>query len=178
MNTFRLKIAGLAVVIVGLIILVNKFTNSKSEPKPEPKTVYDVWEQDDKRLRAEPEVNKPAETKPGAESLEAKPGTEVPAAPAETKTPVEQPKMQFKELSPEDEVRASQLFEWALAERKMGRLPGVKLGYKNMVDHCREIIGKYPDSVYAFKARRMLGEVPKRYWKQYHITEEEINPKK
>ncbi|MBA7673416.1 hypothetical protein ES703_81613 [subsurface metagenome] len=113
MNTFWLKLAGLAVVIVGLIILVNKFTNSKSEPKPEPKTVYDVWEQDDKRLRAEPEVNKAAETKPGAESLEAKPGTEVPAAPAETKTPVEQPKMQFKELLPEDEARASQLFEWA-----------------------------------------------------------------
>ena len=160
MNTFWLKIAGLAVVVISLIIIVNKFTGSQSESKPEPtKTVYDVWEEDDKRLRAEPT-------------------TKVPTTPEETKSPVEQPKMQFKELSPEDQVRASQLFEWALAERKMGRLPGVKLGYKNMVDHCREIIGKYPDSVYAFKARRMLGEVPKRYWKQYHITEEEINPKK
>lgn len=164
MNTFWLKIAALAVLVVAVIVIVNKFTGSKSESKPEQKTVYDVWEQDDKRLRAEPEVNKPAETESAAEAPEAK-------------AAVEQP-MQFEELLPEDEVRASQLFEMALAERKMGRLPGVKLGYKNMVDHCREIISRWPKSEYAFKARRMLGDIPQRYREQYHITEEEINPNK
>jgi len=168
MNTFWLKVAGLVIVVVALIIIVNKFTGSKSGPKPEQKTVYDVWEHDDKRLRAEPEVNAPAVTEPA---------TEIPKA-AEPNQIVEQPKMQFKELSLEDEARASELFEMALSERKMGRLPGVRLGFKNMVDHCREITRRWPDSEYAFKARRMLGAIPERYWKQYHITEEEINPKK
>lgn len=175
MNTFWLKIAGFVVVIFVLIILINRFTGSKTEPKPEPKTVYDVWEQDEKRLRAEPEVNKPAEKEPTTEKPQAEPATKDPEIP-ETKAAVEQPKMQFKELSPEDEARASKLFEWALNQRKMGRLP--IMGYKNMVDACREIIHKYPDSEYAFKARRMLGDIPKRYWPRYKITEEEINPKK
>jgi len=50
------------------------------------------------------------------------------------------------------------------------------MSYKLMVDYCRQIIEKWPGSVYAFKARRMLGEIPQRYRKQYNITEEEINP--
>ena len=41
---------------------------------------------------------------------------------------------------------------------------------------CREIIEKYPKSSYAAKAKRMLGEVPQRYWKLYKITQEEVNP--
>ena len=149
MNTFWLKMAVLAVVVVGLIILVNVFYPSESEPKSEPKTVYDVWERDDERLRAEPEAEQPPETE----------------------RVVEQQPM-FKELSLEDEVRAKQLFEWALNQRKMGRLP--VMGYKNMVDACREIIEKYPDSEYAFKARRMLRDIPERYRERYNITDEEM----
>ena len=148
MNTFWLKVAGFAVVVVGLIILVNKFYTPKDEPKTESKSFYDVIKQDDKRLRAEPETEQVAE-KP-------------------------KPKPQFEELALEDKARAEQLFEWALTQRKMGRLPS--LGYKKMVDACREIIRKYPDSVYAYKARRMLGDIPQRYRKRYNITEQEINP--
>ena len=153
MNTFWLKMAVLAVVVVGLIILVNVFYPSESEPKSEPKTVYDVWERDDERLRAEPEAEQPPETEQQV-----------------VKQVEQQPP--FKELSLEDEVRAKQLFEWALNQRKMGRLP--VMGYKNMVDACREIIEKYPDSEYAFKARRMLRDIPERYRERYNITDEEM----
>lgn len=156
MNTFWLKVAGFAVVVAGLIILVNKFYTPKDEPKTEPKTFYDVIEQDDKRLRAEPETE--YEQAPKTRQVAEKP----------------KPKPQFEELALEDKARAEQLFEWALTQRKMGRLPG--MGYKKMVDACREIIRKYPDSVYAYKARRMLGDIPRRYWKRYNITEQEINP--
>ena len=155
MNTFWLKMAALVVVVIGLIILVNVFLYSKAEPKTRPKTFYDAVEQDDKRLRAEPEVKQPPQA--GSQRAE-----------------IESTKPQFKELSPEDKLQAEKLFEMALAHRKMGRLPG--MGYKQMVDYCRQIIDKFPDSSYAFKARRMLGDIPKRYWKQYNITKEEINP--
>ena len=162
MDKFWFKIAGFAVVVLGLIILVKVFSPSKSEPKDKPKTVYDMWEQDDERLRAEPEFNEPPETDQPPES-----------EPVVVQKP--KPKLQFKELSLEDEVQAGKLFNLAVQERKMGRLPGIKLGYKNMVDHCREIIQRWPDSEYAFKARRMLRDIPQRYRKRYNITDEEID---
>jgi hypothetical protein len=144
MNSIWLKTTAVVVLVVAAVILANKFSASKPKPKPQTrsKTFYDVADQDDQRLRAEPEP--------------------------------EQVKQQFEELTPEQQVDAERLFEMALAQRKMGRLPGVS--YKLMVDYCRQIIAKYPDSVYAFKARRMLGDIPQQYRKQYDITEEEINP--
>ena len=162
MDKFWLKIAGFAVVVLGLIILVKIFSTSETEPKPKPKTVYDVWKQDDERLRAEPEFNEPPETDQPPES-----------EPVVVQKP--KPKLQFKELDLEDEVQAGKLFNLAIQERKMGRLPGIKLGYKNMVDHCREIIQRWPDSEYAFKARRMIRDIPQRYRKRYNITDEEID---
>jgi len=162
MDKFWLKIAGFAVVVLGLIILVKVFSPSETEPKPKPKTVYDVWKQDDERLRAEPEFNEPPETDQPPES-----------EPVVVQKP--KPKLQFKELDLEDEVQAGKLFNLAIQERKMGRLPGIKLGYKNMVDHCREIIQRWPDSEYAFKARRMIRDIPQRYRKRYNITDEEID---
>ena len=56
MNTFWLKIAGVAVLVVGVIILVTVFTSgTDSEPKEPQKTFYDQWEEDDKKLRTEPQ---------------------------------------------------------------------------------------------------------------------------
>jgi len=159
MNTFWLKIAGLAIVVIGLIILVNVFSTSKSEPKPEPKTVYDVWEEDDRRLRAEPEYVEPPKTE------------QVPSPPA--KQVAEPPKPKFKELSEIENVQAQRLFEYALQQRKLGRLPVT--GFKPMVDACREIIQKFPGSEFDYKARRMLGDIPQRYRERYKITEEEID---
>lgn len=172
MNTFGLKIAVLTVVVVGLIVLAAVFSGPKTEtapePEPKPKTYWQQIEQDDKKLRAEPELQQPSKAQQ----------TPTPTQTTDTQQAVEgtEPKPQFKELSLEDKVQAEKLFEMALAERKMGRLPGVRLGYKKMVEHCREIIERYPNSIYAFKARRMLGDIPKRYWKTYNITDKEVNP--
>ncbi len=162
MNTFWLKAAGIAVVVAGLFVVVNVFKSSSSKQKPpEPKTIYDQFAEDDKKLRAEPDANRPRRV-------------------IEPKAPERQePNMaDFKELSEEEKVDAEKLFEMAMFQRKEGRLPGMSSGYKLMVDYCRQIIQKYPDSEYAFKARRMLGDIPERFRQQYDITEEEINPKK
>ena len=160
MNTFWLKIAGLAVLVVGVIILITVFTSgTDSEPKEPQKTVYDQWQEDDKRLRAEPQYQEPPATTPSVQQTR----------------PVAPPKPEFKKLSEIEEIQAQRLFEAAMTARKMGRLPGIRLGYKNMVDHCREIIRKWPDSKYAFEAKRMLANIPERYHKMYNITKEEID---
>lgn len=162
MNTFWLKIAGFVIVVIGLVILVNKFSSSESEPKPKPKTFYDVIAEDDKRLRADIEPSQTLKTEPTA------PTTQPPKAEPAVKAVKPQP----EEMTLEDKVQAERLFEMALMQRKMGRLPGI--GYKQMVDCCREIIEKYPQSPYAPKASRMLRDIPERYRKQYNITDEEM----
>jgi len=155
MNTFWLKAAAGVVVVVGLIMLVNVFKSSSPQQKPktteaEPNTYSDIVAQDDKRLRAEPKTSERQESN----------------------------MTDFKELSEEEKVDAEKLFEMALFQRKEGRLPGMSSSYKLMVDYCRQIIQKYPDSEYAFKARRMLGDLPTRFRQQYKITDEEINPQR
>ena len=153
MRTFWLKIAALTVLVMVLFVLAKFFTSSESEPEQpqQQKTFYDVIEQDDKRLRAEPE--QPEQPEAAAEPQAAK--------------------SLFRELSEAEKIEAEKLFEVALAHRKMGRLPG--MGYKTMVDTCRRIMRQYPDSIYAFKAKRMLGDIPRQYWTRYKITEEEVD---
>lgn len=139
-----LKLAFGAILIIGVIIAINFFRSSEPEPpqQTKPKTFQEQIAKDDRKLRAEPQVQEYA-------------------------------KPQFKELSEIEQVGAERLFEFAINQRKMARLPGV--GYKAMVDTCRQIINKYPESVYAFKAKRMLNEVPEQLRARYKITDEEIN---
>lgn len=109
------------------------------EQETKPKSVYDLWKKDEKRLR----------TKPATE-------------------------LKFKELSMEDEIQAKRLWEVVITQRKMARLPAM-VGYKQMVYSCREIIRRWPESEYAFKAKRALTDLPEQYRKQYNITDGEIN---
>jgi outer membrane protein assembly factor BamD (BamD/ComL family) len=46
---------------------------------------------------------------------------------------------------------------------------------KLMVDYCRQIIERWPKSVYAFQAKRMLADIPERYKKMYNVTEKEMD---
>ena len=144
MNISWSKLIVSGIVIIAVVVLAKKFTASETKPQEKPKTFYEIAAEDDKRLRAEIKTDRSAKTE-----------------------------QEQQEISPE-EIQAEKLFEMALAQRKMARLPGVN--YKLMVDYCREIIEKYPASIYASKARRMLGEVPRQYWQQYNITEKEITP--
>lgn len=167
MNTFWLKLAGFAILVVGAIFLISMLTSGTgSKPQEPQRTIYDQWDEDDEKLRAEPQIKEPPET-----TVSTQPGDQT----LQQTEPVKQPEPEFKQLSETDEIQAQRLFNMAVQERKMGRLPGINLGYKKMVEHCREIIQKWPESEYAFKAKRMLADIPERYHKMYNITKDEID---
>jgi hypothetical protein len=167
MNTFWLKFAGIAVAVVVVIIIINAIS-SRPEPQPKPpeKTFWDQVEEDDKRLRAEPQFKQPPNTITSVQPTDTN-------QTAEQFGPVEPPKPQFRELSEIENIDAEQLFNNALQFRKIGRLPGPS--YKIMVDTCRQIIQKYPGSEWAWKAKRMLADIPEHYRERYKITKEEID---
>ena len=166
MNTFWLKIAGLAVVVVVVIILIGVFLPSESEPKAKPKTFYDQAEEDKKEFLAEPQAVKEQvqEQKRPAENQK-------PAEPVQP--PVEPTQLYFRPLSEIDRIEAEKLLNVAVPGRSIGRLPWT--GYKLMVDNCRRIIKKWPDSWYAYRAKQLLADMPMRFRERYKITQEELD---
>ena len=169
MNSFWLKIAGFAVVIIALIIAVKVFTSRESEPKPKRRTFGDQIKDDEIKFRSEPKF---AESNEPEQTPAPKPAPEPAPAPAQTEQPpLEKP--QFKELSEIEQIDAERLLIVAIQHFKVGRLPTT--GYKITVDSCRQIISKYPDSIYAFKAKRILRDIPERFRQRYNITEDEID---
>lgn len=166
MNTFWLKIAALAVAVVIGIVVIGSLTGGDSQPKEPERTIYDQWEEDDERLTAEPEFKEPpAPVQPVEQPQQ--------AAPTQQPVAAEPPKPQFKELSVEEDFEAQKLWIWVENQRKMGRLP--VMGYGQMVKTCRDIIQRWPESKYAFFAKRALADLPERYQKMHNITKEEID---
>jgi len=179
MNTIWLKISGLVVLIVVGIVLISIITSGTGSRPKEPaqaeqpaKNIYEQWEKDDKELLAEPEYKEPPAPAPSAQQPAPNQPVQLSNQIAPAK-PVEQPKPQFKELSPEEEIEAQKLWIWVENQRKMGRLP--VMGYGQMVKGCRDIIQRWPESKYAFFAKRALADLPERYQKMYNITDEEID---
>jgi hypothetical protein len=169
MNSLWIKVAIGGVVVLGLVILVISFLPSDSQPESGPSSVYEQWEKDDAKLRADPEpvAEVPPEPAPANEPTP----TSTPVKPVAPPEPTPMP--QFVELTMEQKVEAERLFEMALFHSKQARLPG--MSFKKMVDYCREIIQRWPESEYAFKAKRMLRHMPERHRARYDITEEEID---
>ena len=152
MNTVWLKIMVLAVLIAVGVVLYSKLVNERPKQEEPAKTLGATLREDEKRLRAEPNVPVQPEAGPNAVTAE-------------------QPR--FRKLTEDEETGASQLFELAITQRKMGRLPGVSYGA--MVQYCREIIERYPGSEYAYKAKRMLGDIPPDKREFFHITKDELD---
>lgn len=166
MNTIWLKIAAVAVVLVAVLIVGSRFMSDEPAVAPSlapdeadrPRTVYDSFERDDREFGVDGQAaEEPAE--------QTAPVEEVPAE--QTAEPT------FEELSVEEEVQAQRLHSMALEERKRSRLP--MMTPKLMVDYCREIIERWPDSEYAFQAKRMLADIPERYKDMYNVTDQETD---
>lgn len=180
MSTFWLKIAILAVVAIGVLLAVTVLLPSKhNEPKPQPRTFYDVAAEDKDRLSGPPRAED-LEQRPESESAE-------PQARAESEEPDElvepgaQPKqvpetltLYFKDMPSEiDRIEAERLLGVAVPGRSIGRLP--MTGFNLMVQNCRQIMRRWPDTIYDYKARRLLNEMPERFRARYKITEDELD---
>lgn len=173
MNTLWLKLAGIAVAVLIGVVLVAHLTGSDEAPAPEPaqpgpanKTVYDTWADDDKRLNAPvASPNQPQAGPPAAERA-------VPATQPEAPVPA-QPSPTFKPLEEEQRIRADQLWQMVLAQRKMGRLP--VLSYGQMVQYCRQILREFPGSEVAYRAKLALADIPDAARRQHNVTQEELD---
>lgn len=171
MNTFWLKVAGIAVLVLVVIVAIGLFTGEK-EPERPPKTFYDQVQEDKEKFLTKPQpVNEPAR------EPEKPPKVETPAEPVqpsiEKAVPDEPSQLYFKPLSEIEKIEAERLLNVAAPGRSIGRLP--MTGFKLMVDTCRQIITKWPDSWYAYQAKRMLADMPPRYRPRYKITDEELD---
>jgi hypothetical protein len=174
MNTFWLKVATFVVLVAAAVVLISIFLPSEKSapapPKAEEKTFQDMVERDKEEF-----LNKP---KTAAEQTE-KPASPAPVAQqpaASQQTPAEPTKLYFKPLTEMEKIEAERLLNAAVPGRSIGRLPMASgAGFKLMVDSCRQIIRRWPDSWYAYNAQRMLIDMPERYRDDYKITPEELD---
>ena len=173
MDTFWLKIVGFAILVVGVIILIGFLTSGTKEPE---KTFYDQVEEDKQKFLTEPqplEEQVKTQVPEQEQELESK---EVAESVPPVQKQVEEPKptvLYFKPLSEIEQIEAERLLGVAVPGRSIGRLP--MTGFNLMVPNCRQIIEKWPESQYAYQARRLLADLPPRYQTRYNVTKEEIN---
>ena len=161
MDTIWLKIVGFALLVVGVIVLIGFLTSGTSEPE---KTFYDQVEEDKQKFLVEPQpVEEEKIQVPEQEKVvESKEATE-PAPPAQPQVQVEQPEpavLYFKPLSEIEQIEAEKLLNVAVPGRSIGRLPTT--GFNLMVPNCRQIIERWPDSQFAYQAKRLLADLPPR----------------
>jgi hypothetical protein len=167
MNTFWLKIAGLAIAVVAGIVVIASFTGGNSQPKEPKTTFYDKAEEDKQRFLAEPEALQAQETEPVAEQGPATDDSRaiVPAPPAHR--PIEPPKptiVHCRDLSEMDKIEADRLLNAAVPARSLGRL---QIGFNLMMQNCRQILRRWPDSWYAYRAKQMIADMPERFRERY-----------
>lgn len=185
MNSFWVKMAVFATVIVGMVVIVKYLPSNKQVNETmigHNKTFEQTAAEDDARLRAPIQLKQETPAKEPNQPVAVSQPNEPNKAAAQ---PQPQPQVQpleaaqlpthFAELSEEDKMAAEKLFEQVVMQRKMGRLPA-GMGYKQMVDNCREIIRRFPESEYDYKARRALADIPERFRSTYNITPKEIAP--
>lgn len=179
MNTFWLKIAGLAVaVVVGIVVIGSLTGGGDSEPKEPKPTFYDSAEEDQKKFLAEPEPVETQQTESATEQEQAvqdNPKVDSGYIAHIKPRPVEQPTpevLYFKELSEIERIEAEKLLNAAAPARSMGRL---QIGFNLMMQNCRQIIQRWPDSWYAYRAKQMIIDMPERFRPRYKVTDDELD---
>jgi Na+-transporting methylmalonyl-CoA/oxaloacetate decarboxylase gamma subunit len=174
MDTSWLKIAVFLVIAVAVVIGVKKVIRSmENKPKEPTTTIYDMAEKDRARLLAAPNAADFTSSNKNAQQAEsAGKGTKTAAV---QEQPAKPSVLYFSEVSEIDKMEADDILANVPSWRTMGRLPFT--GYTLMVESCRQLMEKFPGTIYDYKARRALGQVPQRYWARYKITAKEVDLK-
>jgi hypothetical protein len=176
MNTFWLKIAGAAIAAVLIFVLVLTFTSGppeepvQSDEPAKPGNFAQQVEADREKFSNLPQ---PVETQDQNQTTVNTPETQTVQPVPEPPNPVEPITLYFKPMSEIDEIEAERLINVAVPGRSIGRLPITR--FKLMVDSCRQIIRRWPDSRYAYNAKKLLADMPERYHESYKVTPEEID---
>jgi hypothetical protein len=175
MNTFWLKIAALAIAVVAGIIVIGSFTGGDSATKEPETTFYDKVEEDKQRFLTEPQALQAQEPEPVAEHGPATDDRQAVVPVPPVPRPVEPPKptiLYFKDLSEMDKIEADRLLNAAVPARSLGRL---QIGFNLMMQNCRQILRRWPDSWYAYRAKQMIVDMPERFRERYKVTEDELD---
>jgi hypothetical protein len=174
MDTIWLKIVGFAVLVVGVIVLIGFLTSGTKEPE---KTFYDQVEEDKQKFLAEPQpLEEQKKQVPEQNQLVESKEVAEPVPPVQKQVQVQEPKptvLYFQPLSEIEQIEAEKLINVAVPGRSIGRLP--MTGFSLMVPNCRQIIQRWPESQYAYQAKRLLADLPPRYQTRYNVTKEEID---
>ena len=173
MDTFWLKIVGFALLVVVVIVFIGFLTSGTKEPE---KTFYDQVEEDKQKFLAEPQPLEEQEKTQVQEQIQVVESKEVAESVPPAQKQAAEPKptvLYFKPLSEIEQIEAEKLLNVAVPGRSIGRLP--MTGFNLMVPNCRQIIKRWPDSQYAFQAKRLLADLPARYQTRYNVTKEEID---
>jgi hypothetical protein len=169
MNTFWLKIAVLVVVVLVGIILIGNFFSSEIDKATDLEAAAERVEAAEAKLQAQLEdAENQVEQKNQQQDSTATPTktTSLPTRPPQT--------------VPDDDdmvssIEAERLYNMALTQYKIGRKI---LSFKKMVDYCRELFERFPDSPEAAKARVLMRNMPERYRELYNVTDEELGVEK
>jgi hypothetical protein len=172
MNTFWPKVVGVVVVVAAISVAVVWVRSAIKQAQTPERTFSDMVKKDKKEMLAEPNATDLA-------SRPAQPQSPQTAEPNKSAQPVEPAKkaepttFYFTSLDETEQIEAEQLLAMIPTGRSIGRLP--MTGFNLMVETCRQIIEKWPGSIYDYKARRALNQIPERYRERYKITEQELD---
>ena len=172
MDTIWLKIVGFALLVVGVIVLIGFLTSGTKEPE---KTFYDQVEEDKQRFLAEPQPLEVQEKTQVPEQNQVAESKEVTESVPLVQKQVEEPKptvLYFKPLSEIEQIEAQRLLNAAVPARSLGRL---QVGFNLMMQNCRQILQRWPESTYAYRAKKMIVDMPERFRDRYKVTKEELD---
>ena len=172
MDTFWLKIVGFAILVVGVIVLIGFLTSGTKEPE---KTFYDQVEEDKQKFLAEPQPLEEQEIKQVPEQNQEAESKKVADSVPPVQKQVAEPKptvLYFKPLSEIEQIEAQRLLNAAVPARSLGRL---QIGFNLMMQNCRQILQRWPESTYAYRAKKMIVDMPERFRDRYKVTKEELD---
>jgi TolA-binding protein len=164
-----LKIAVLAVVVLVGIFLVSNFFSSEIDKATDLEAATERAEAAEAKLQDQ--LNQAqTQVEQKNEQQDSRPTT-----PKISSLPTRPP-----QTIPDDDdivssVEAERLYNMALTQYKIGRKI---MTFKKMVDTCRELFDRYPNSPEAAKARVLMRNMPERYRELYNVTDEELGLEK
>jgi hypothetical protein len=151
-----LKNARLAVPVALVLLFAVLYTMGCSKKSQQPEQNNEVQP---------PVENVTAQPQPAA------PQTQIP--PVNDVKPVAAKTLYFKELDEDEQIEAERLMAYIKPGQRIGALP--MTGYSMMVTTCRQIIQRWPDSSYAYKAKQFLISLPDNEKQTYKITASEMD---